>query len=87
MDIPTLRKEIDEIDSEILKLLAKRQEVVSQIGILKRKQGIAPRDDVRWQEVLVKQTKRAHKLQIPEEVVVEIWERIHDWSLEIEKSK
>lgn len=71
-----LRKQIDELDDQIVSLLAKRMKTVKKIGQLKKKNNIQVFDKERWQKVI--RSKKGF--------VKKIWEIIHDESLKIEKS-
>lgn len=71
-----LRKQIDEIDGQIVTMLAKRMKVVKTVGRLKKKQNIPALDSVRWQKVI--KSKKGF--------VKKIWEIIHKEALKIEKS-
>ncbi len=84
MDITELRKKIDTIDKEILIALAKRRNIVKQIGVLKHELKIPPIDAVRWQEVIHSRMKQGKELEIPDQVVASIWDILHEWSLEVE---
>ncbi|MFA6081376.1 MAG: chorismate mutase [Patescibacteria group bacterium] len=74
--INILRKQIDEIDNKIVILLAKRMKIVTNIGLLKKKQNILIFDLVRWKKVI--ESKKGY--------IKKIWEIIHKEALEIEKS-
>jgi prephenate dehydrogenase/chorismate mutase len=52
MELEELRKEIDEIDREILRLLEKRVEVARKIGEIKRREGKGVVDESREREVV-----------------------------------
>ena len=80
-----IRKEIDQIDSEIIKLLAKRQRSVMKVGDIKRDMKIKALQPERWREVISKVIQKADKNNIDEKLVIDIWERIHKHSLDIEK--
>ena len=80
-----LRKQIDEIDSLIINLLAKRMKVVEEVGRLKKKHHIPPLDPARWQRVLNSKMKKAKSLGLDPEMVKKIYNIIHDYALEIEK--
>ena len=69
------RKQIDEIDEQIVNLLAKRMQVVEKVGKYKKENNLPPLDKRRWQEV-IKSKKGFMK---------EIWEIIHEEALKIEK--
>lgn len=87
MDIAKLRKTIDQIDHEILGLLAKRRDVVMEIGSWKKEHGVPARDDTRWNEVLTDRQNIGKEMGIPSDVVASIWEQIHEWALEIEDNQ
>lgn len=74
--IDILRKQIDEIDGQIVNLLAKRMKTVKNIGLLKKKLNIRPLDLVRWQKIT--KTKKGY--------VKKIWEVIHKEALKIEQT-
>ncbi|MFA6532502.1 MAG: chorismate mutase [Patescibacteria group bacterium] len=74
--IDILRKQIDEIDKQIVNLLAKRMQVVEKVGKYKKENNLPPLDKRRWQEVI--KTKKGF--------VKKIWEIIHEEALKIEKS-
>lgn len=80
-----LRKEIDIIDDELLKVLVKRFDVVRKIGKLKQEQHIPPLDEKRWQEVRHNITEKAKKLNLSEETISNIYEEIHNAALTLEK--
>lgn len=86
MDIPTLRKQIDHIDYQLLDLLARRIGVVQKIGRLKKEHGIPARNNERWQELLADRIAYGTKHQIPAERIHQIWTIIHDWAVSIEQS-
>ncbi len=83
--IKDLRNEIDAVDDELLKVVAKRIELVRKIGLLKKEIKIQPLDEKRWQEVLTRIKKLALKYKLPEELVGKIYEEIHREALKIEK--
>jgi len=67
--ILSLRRKIDEIDEQILRLLKERLEVSIKIGKTKRKYGISLRDYEREDEVYTGVMKRASQLGLnPHEV-------------------
>lgn len=46
------RKQIDEIDEQIVNLLAKRMQVVEKVGQYKKENNLPPLDNSRWQKVI-----------------------------------
>lgn len=84
MELEKLRRKIDDVDKEILLAIAKRQEIVKQIGVFKKQKGLTPKDATRWQQVISSRKKLASELDIPKSVVLTIWDILHEWSLEVE---
>jgi len=69
--ISPLRKRIDEIDEQILRLLKERVDVCRKIGMIKREQGIPVRDRPRESEQYRRMTEFASKLGLnPQDVKV-----------------
>lgn len=75
-NLESLRKQIDEIDKQIVNLLVKRMKIVKKVGLLKKNQKIPVLDPVRWQKVM--KSKKGY--------IKKIWEIIHNEALKIEKS-
>ena len=80
-----LRNEINELDEKLVKILAKRFEVVKEIGQLKKDKDLSVLDEKRWQEVLNKALGNAKKHAVPEDLIEKIYEEIHTTAIEIEK--
>ena len=79
------RQEIDTVDEQIISLLGKRLEIVRKVGIYKAERNIPPLDKGRWREVLVSKMNQAKSLHISEELVEDIYNRIHKEALKIEE--
>ncbi len=79
------RKQIDDIDDQLIELLSKRFEVVKQIGKYKKTINLPPLQPARWEEVLEKRIKKANENNIDSDFIVDIWNRIHEYALNIEK--
>ncbi len=80
-----LRKEIDEIDHEILQILVKRVDVVKQIGELKNEQNIPVIDEQRREKLLQSITERAKVFHLSEDFVKKLFKEIHDHAVELQK--
>ena len=83
--LENLRKEIDIVDNKIVELFAKRFEIVKQIGVLKKENKIDIVDNKRFQKVLEKVKNLAEKNGISKKFIHEIYEKIHDYSCDLEK--
>ncbi len=81
MSIEEVRSEVKKVDLEILKLLAKRMELVSQILEVKKKHGIAINDDRQNEQVLKRAMEKATELNLDTGAVKEIFQTIIDMSI------
>jgi len=79
------RQEIDLIDSEIINLLAKRMNIVKRIWKYKKGKWMNILQEGRWNDILKSRKEIATKLGLKEEFIEDIWNRIHDYALNIEK--
>lgn len=79
------RNQIDTIDEEIIYLLSRRFELVKQIWLIKKQEGISILQEERWEELLSNLLLEANDKWVNQNVVKDIWNRIHQESLEIEK--
>ncbi len=77
-----LRSQIDSIDDELLNLLAKRSEVSSKIGNIKKENNLAVLQLDRWNTILSNHIKKGKSLGLKEELVKEIFELIHKDSID-----
>lgn len=74
--ISPLRKRIDEIDEQIMRLLKERVNVCENIGIIKREQGIPVRDRRRENEQYTRITGIASKLELDPQEVKAVYKEI-----------
>ncbi|OGH18848.1 MAG: hypothetical protein A3F31_04705 [Candidatus Levybacteria bacterium RIFCSPHIGHO2_12_FULL_38_12] len=84
-DLEDIRKEIDEIDEELIKILARRFEAVKKIGRLKKLSGENPLDIKRWEEIISSRILRGTLVNLPSEFVKKLFGVIHNLSLDIER--
>ena len=77
-----LRSQIDNIDNELLQLLAKRSEISSKIGIIKKENNLAVLQLDRWNSILSNRIEKGKMLGLKEELVKEIFEAIHKDSID-----
>jgi chorismate mutase len=80
------RKEIDTVDEELLTVLAKRFDIVREIGKLKKEKDLLPLDEKRWKEVLEKINAKAKKLNLPKAFTKNMYDEIHKAALMIERN-
>lgn len=79
------RQKIDRIDQKLLKILAERFRVVKSIGEFKRKMGMTPLDNKRFQKMVQDRIRKGKQLSLPKKFIVDLYELIHQQSLKIEK--
>ena len=82
--ISELRKKIDVLDQQLLKVLRDRLLIVAEVGKIKKESGIPPLDHIRWNEVLEKRLMMGESLGLQKEFVKKILNTIHEEALEIE---
>ena len=67
--LKALREEIDRIDEQVLRLIARRMRIVEEIAEIKRDMGLSIVDEEREKSLLAKLKKRGEELGIrPEDV-------------------
>lgn len=79
------RHQIDTLDKELIALLARRFEIVKQIGLVKKEEKMEPLQSDRWNELLNDNIEIGKELLVSESIIRDIWGRIHTESLELEK--
>jgi len=82
-----LRDEINVIDSKIIDLFAERCSLVKQVWIYKRKHNLPALDSVRRKQLIQSHINQAKQTWLSENFILDIWERIHQESLDIEQQK
>ena len=76
-----LRSEIDDIDDELLQLLARRMNVSSEIGEYKKQQGLTVVQMDRWKQILSEHLETGSKLGLSKELIEKVFEAIHQASI------
>ena len=81
-DLAELRGEIDDIDSELLQLLARRMEVSAQIGEYKKRHNVTVVQMDRWKKILADHVATGDDLGLSPQLIIEVFEAIHQASIE-----
>ena len=81
-DLAGLRNEIDDIDNELLQLLARRMEVSARIGEYKKQNNVTVVQMDRWKKILAEHVAMGGDLGLTPELVNEVFEAIHQASIE-----
>jgi len=76
-----LRQQIDEIDEEVLNLLAERMKLAESIGTYKRKNNIAILQPTRWNSLLEEAKRRGASRNLSTEFVTLLLQAIHQESI------
>lgn len=82
--IAELRVEIDLLDEELLKIIAKRMDIVREIGNLKKEKNLEALDKNRWQSVQKRIKEAAKNNNLSEEFVEKLYQEIHQAALKLQ---
>lgn len=80
-DLSKLRQQIDELDTQLLELLAKRMRVSCEIGTFKKEHGMTIVQTDRYDEILTKRINQAVEMNMSPEFMRVILEAIHEESV------
>lgn len=81
LDLEDLRQTADNIDAEIIDLLAKRMEISAQMGNIKRENNLTAYQPERWREILDTRCQQAHLQDLDKQYIAALWQIIHDESI------
>ena len=84
--LAALRSEIDDIDAELLQLLARRMNVSGQIGEYKKQKGITVVQMERWKQILSDHLETGKELGLSKELIEKVFEAIHQASIQRQTS-
>jgi chorismate mutase len=79
-----LRRVIDSIDIELLQLLAKRLEIIQDIGVYKQENNVTFFQPERWQEILQSRSRTATELGLDRGFIKRIMAEVHKEGLIIQ---
>jgi chorismate mutase len=85
--INEMRNEIDGIDTEIIKLLAKRMRLAENIGVGKKQNLISIFQPKRWEEIITRLLEIGKKENLSEEFIFSLIEAIHIESIQHQSQK
>lgn len=80
-----IRKEIDRIDESLVKLLAERQRWVEKAVVVKKRDGLPARDEMRVRQVIdhVRVLARAHN--VDPALIEAMWTEMVEWFIAYEE--
>ncbi|AIZ56915.1 chorismate mutase / prephenate dehydrogenase [Candidatus Methanoplasma termitum] len=83
-DLEQLRKEIEKIDSELIRLMIKRNEIAKEVGLLKNKKGIGLRNIDVEKKVMERYRRMSENTLLPPDVAEAICKLLIDSSVELQ---
>lgn len=81
------REQIDAIDQQLLQLLSTRLEVAKQIAQVKQRNNMTVFQPQRWGTLLQDKIRKAQSLNLSEEFVMEIFQKIHAESVRVQEEE
>ena len=85
-ELARLRSEINDLDEELLKVLARRMRVSDKIGRYKKDKNMTILQAKRWKELLSDHKKTAIKYEISEQFISSVFKLIHQESIDIQEA-
>lgn len=83
-NISILRQQIDEIDEQLLSLLAKRMRISKEIGTYKKEHNMPILQSGRYNDILENRGKTGESMGLAQEFVGEIMKSIHEESVKVQ---
>lgn len=85
MNLEEIRKEIDNIDKELLDLLDKRTSLISKVAEYKIKKSIPVEDSERRKQIISSKRKKAEELNINPDLIEKIYTLLIDEACKIQE--
>lgn len=76
------RQLMDSVDDEIMALIARRMELSSQLGVLKKELNLSAYQPERWREIIASKTHSAALKGLDPQLIKQVFELMHDASIE-----
>jgi len=76
-----LRLEIDKLDQELLEILARRMNIIDEIGLYKKEKSITILQLKRWRQMLSERIETGTSLGLEEEFLTQILQLVHEESI------
>lgn len=80
--LSALRQQIDEIDNQLISMMATRMKVAREIGQVKQNSNMPILQSSRWEDVLSKNVNEGMKQDLSEEFLRRVFEAVHQESIE-----
>ena len=80
-DMSTLREQIDTLDRELVRLLARRASYIDRAVVIKTEAGLPASIPARIEDVVAKVKATARDEGLDPEIVEVMWRKLIDWSI------
>jgi isochorismate pyruvate lyase len=87
LDINDHRKRIDEIDTQIIALLAQRQECVQHVMVIKKQSNQSALQPQRWDQIVQGVRIQASQQGVDPDFTEKLWNLMHEYFLSIERKE
>ena len=84
-NIETYRKQIDQINNQILELLSKRLEISKKVGEYKKQNNIPIQDPIREKEILASLSNKGKELGLTKNFINQLFNPIFKNSKDVQK--
>ncbi len=81
------RKQIDGIDTEIIRLIGRRMDKVQSIGAYKKINNLTPLNEKRKEAVLKKWLREGAKHELSEKFITTLFCVVHSYSIDVESDE
>ena len=72
-----LRRQIDQLDDELMQILSERMKVADKIGIYKKENNITILQTIRWNEILQRGIVRCEQLGLSKDFIIKYFDAVH----------
>jgi len=79
--IEELRRQIDQWDDELLRILRNRMSISEKIGEYKKRENITILQTGRWSEILETRLRKAKKIGLSDQFIIQVFKQIHQESI------
>jgi len=72
-----LRRQIDQLDDELMQILSERMKVADKIGIYKKDNNITILQTIRWNEILQRAIVQCEQLGLSKDFIIKYFDAVH----------
>ena len=82
--LENLRRQIDQWDDELLRILKNRMSISEKIGEYKKRENITILQTVRWSEILETRLGKARDMGLDDQFIIQVFKQIHQESINLQ---